>query len=65
MTGASATRSWLHAQHITWLTPQRMKVATVGLFAAATIASTTTLGGSTTPPSANHPAAAHVNAGAR
>jgi hypothetical protein len=65
MTGASATRSWLQAQHITWLTPQRMKVATVGLFAAATLASTTTLGGSTTPPSAHHTAAAHVNAGAR
>jgi hypothetical protein len=62
MTGASATRSWLQAQHITWLTPQRMKVATVGLFAAATLASTTTLGGSTTPPSAHHAVAVHAAA---
>src|SRR3954451_15656313 len=30
MTGASATRSWLQAQHLTWLTPQRMKVADRG-----------------------------------
>jgi hypothetical protein len=49
MTGASATRSWLQAQHITWLTPQRMKVATVALFTAAAIGSSATLGGSSAP----------------
>jgi hypothetical protein len=49
MTGASATRSWLQAQHITWLTPKRMRVATVVLFTAATIGSSATLGGSSTP----------------
>jgi hypothetical protein len=49
MTGASATRSWLQAQHITWLTPKRMRVATVALFTAATIGSSATLGGSAAP----------------
>jgi hypothetical protein len=46
MTGASATRSWLQAQHVTWLTPRRMRVVTVALFTAATIGSSATLGGS-------------------
>ena len=46
MGGASGARSWLQAQHATWLTPPRMKVATVGLFAAATIGSSVTVSGS-------------------
>jgi hypothetical protein len=59
MAGASATRSWLQAQHATWLTPKRMKVATVGIFTAAAIGSSVTLGGSSTPAhGAHHPAAA-------
>jgi hypothetical protein len=49
MTGASATRSWLQAQHLTWLTPQRMKVATIVMFSAAAIGSSATLGGSSAP----------------
>jgi hypothetical protein len=49
MTGASATRSWLQAQHITWLTAKRMRVATIALFSAAAIGSSATLGGSSTP----------------
>jgi hypothetical protein len=66
MTGASATRSWLQAQHVTWLTPKRMKVVTVGLFATATIASSATLGGSSTPAgSAHHTAPAQVTQSAR
>jgi hypothetical protein len=61
MTGASATRSWLQAQHITWLTPQRMKAVTVGLFVVATIGSSATLGGSSAPASTPHQSsAAHV-----
>jgi hypothetical protein len=50
MAGASGARVWLQARHETWLTPRRMKVATVGVFAAATIGSTVGLKG-TTPPS--------------
>jgi hypothetical protein len=57
MTGASATRGWLQAHHQTWLTPKRMKVATVVLFTAATIGSSATLGGSSTPV---HPATQHA-----
>ncbi len=66
MTGASATRSWLQAQHLTWLTPQRLKVATIGLFVAATIGSSAALGGSSAPrPATHHPAAPHVGRPAR
>jgi hypothetical protein len=54
MAGASGARSWLQARHETWLTPRRMKIATVSIFAAATIGSTVGLKGST--PS-SHPSA--------
>ena len=53
MTGAAGARSWLQAQHATWLTPRRMQVATVGLFTAATLGSSVVFSGSTPPP---HPA---------
>jgi hypothetical protein len=53
MTGAAGARSWLQAQHATWLTPGRVKVATVGLFAAATLGSSVVFSGSTP---ATHPA---------
>jgi len=66
MTGASATRSWLQAQHITWLTPKRMKTVTIGLFVAATIGSSATLGGSSAPTSTPHQSpAAHVTPSGR
>jgi hypothetical protein len=55
MAGASGTRAWLQARHETWLTPRRMKVATVSVFAAAAIGSSVGLKG-TTPPS--HPESA-------
>jgi hypothetical protein len=47
MAGASGARSWLQTRHTTWLTPRRMKVATVGLFTAAAIGSSVTVSGST------------------
>jgi hypothetical protein len=50
MAGASGARSWLQQQHTTWLTPQRMRVATVGLFTAAAIGSSVTISGSTPGP---------------
>jgi hypothetical protein len=53
MAGATGARSWLQARHETWMTPRRMKVATVSIFAAATIGSTVGLKGSTPP---SHPA---------
>ena len=58
MAGATGARSWLQARHDTWMTPRRMKVATVSIFAAATIGSTVGLQG-TTPPS--HPTATQPN----
>ena len=33
--GATGVRSWLQTRHMTWLTPRRMKAATVALFVAA------------------------------
>ena len=49
MAGASGARSWLQARHETWLTPQRMKVATASIFVAATVGSTVGLKGSSPP----------------
>ncbi len=57
--GASGTRSWLQAQHVTWLTPQRLRAATVALFVAAFGFSSVTLSGSTPPAHAQPVAAAH------
>jgi hypothetical protein len=61
MAGATGARSWLAAQHLTWLTPRRTRAATAGLFVAATLGSSLVLGGSSTPPAhatAGHPAGA-------
>lgn len=45
--GATGTRSWLQAQHASWLTPQRLHAATIALFVAAFGFSSVTLSGST------------------
>jgi hypothetical protein len=47
--GATGTRSWLQAQHQTWLTPKRLRAATIALFVAAFGFSSITLSGSTPP----------------
>ena len=49
MAGASGARSWLQAQHHSWLTERRMKAATAGIFVAATLVSTVALKGSSPP----------------
>jgi hypothetical protein len=49
MAGASGARSWLQAQHHSWLTERRMKAATAGIFVAATLGSTVALKGSSPP----------------
>jgi hypothetical protein len=46
MAGASGARSWLQAQHHSWLTDRRIKAATAGIFVAATLGSTVALKGS-------------------
>jgi hypothetical protein len=55
--GASGVRSWLQAHHATWLTPRRLRAATIALFVAAFGVSSITLSGST-PPAQGHPVAA-------
>jgi len=46
-TGASGARTWLQNSHATWLTPRRMRVATIGVMSAAFLVSTVGLSGST------------------
>jgi hypothetical protein len=62
MAGASGVRSWLQAHGFGFLTPQRLRRATIALFVVATGVSTIGLGGSTKPAHAASPAthAAHV-----
>jgi hypothetical protein len=55
--GASGARSWLQAQHMTWLTPQVLRAMTITLFVVAFGFSSITLTGST-PPAHSHSAAA-------
>jgi hypothetical protein len=55
--GASGARSWLQAQHRTWLTPRRLRAATVALFVAAFGISSVGLGGSSQPARATHASA--------
>ena len=54
MTGATGARTWLQAQHASWLTPKRMQIATVGIFAAATLGSSVALSGSSTGDTPTH-----------
>ena len=54
--GASGVRSWLQAHHATWLTPRRLRAATIALFVAAFGFSSITLSGSA-PPAQSHPGA--------
>jgi hypothetical protein len=55
--GASGARSWLQAQHMTWLTPKVLRAITIAMFVAAFAISSIGLSGST-------PGAHHANAAA-
>jgi len=59
-TGATGARTWLQNSHATWLTPRRMRVATIGVMSAAFAVSTVGLSGSTRAPHTpgNHATAA-------
>jgi hypothetical protein len=61
--GASGAGSWLQAQHLTWLTPKRMRAATVTMFIVAAGVSSVGLSGSSTP--LPKPAAQHASEQAR
>jgi hypothetical protein len=56
MAGASGFRAWLQTRGWAFVTPQRLRRATIGAFVAATLVSTIGLSGST------KPAQAHVHA---
>jgi hypothetical protein len=56
--GATGARTWLQNSHATWLTPRRMKVATIGVMGAALAVSTVGLSGSTPPQTSAHHATA-------
>jgi hypothetical protein len=49
MASASGVRSWLQTRGWTWVTPERLRRATIALFVAATLVSTVGLSGSTQP----------------
>jgi hypothetical protein len=49
-TGATGARTWLQNSHATWLTPRRMKAATIGVMSSAIAVSTVGLSGSTPSP---------------
>jgi hypothetical protein len=61
--GATGARTWLQAQHVTWLTPKRMRAATITMFIVAGGVSTIGLSGSTPPQP--KPAAVHASEQAR
>jgi hypothetical protein len=50
MAGASGARSWLQARHLTWLTPERLRAATIALFVIAFVVSSVALSGSSVTP---------------
>jgi hypothetical protein len=52
--GASGARAWLQAQHLTWLTPKRMRAVTIGLVVAAFGVSSVGISGSTPASAAHH-----------
>jgi hypothetical protein len=52
--GASGVRAWLQAQHLTWLTPKRMKAVTIALVVAAFGVSSVGISGSTPASAAHH-----------
>ena len=53
--GATGARTWLQTRGWTWLTPARLKRATIVVFIAAAIVSSVGLSGSTQP-TPSHPA---------
>ncbi len=52
--GASGARAWLQAQHLTWLTPRRMRAVTIALVVAAFCVSSVGISGSGAPPRPDH-----------
>lgn len=62
MAGASGLRAWLQTRGWSFVTPQRLRRATIAAFVVATLVSTVGLSGSTKPASAQaqHALPAHA-----
>jgi hypothetical protein len=59
---ASGTRAWLGAHRMAWLTPRRLRAATIALAVLALLVSSVRFSGSSQPvqhPHAHHAPAAH------
>jgi hypothetical protein len=54
MAAATGTRAWLGRRYLSWLTPARLRTATIALFSAALIASALLMSGSTAPVTSGH-----------
>jgi hypothetical protein len=52
--GATGLRTWLQTRGWSWLTPKRLKRATIAAFVAATIVSGVGISGSAHPTAAHH-----------
>ncbi|MEA2412214.1 MAG: hypothetical protein QOC77_2775 [Thermoleophilaceae bacterium] len=48
--GASGVRTWLQTRHLTWLTPRRLRAATIVLMVVAFVVPSVALTGSTKRP---------------
>jgi hypothetical protein len=59
--GATGLRAWLQTRGWTWLTPKRLKRATIAAFVAAAIVSSVGISGSAHPTSSQHAPPAAVN----
>jgi hypothetical protein len=60
MAGASGLRAWLQSRGWSFLTPQRLRRATIAAFVAATLVSTIGLSGSSKPTHHQHAASVGV-----
>lgn len=58
--GATGVRTWLQTRGWSWLTPKRLKRATIAAFVAATIVSSVGISGTAQPNPAQHVAPAAV-----
>jgi hypothetical protein len=59
--GVTGFRAWLQTRGWTWLTPTRLKRATIVAFVAATLVSSVGLSGSTNPTPAHHAASVDLS----
>ncbi|MEA2423284.1 MAG: hypothetical protein QOF55_2383 [Thermoleophilaceae bacterium] len=55
--GATGVRSWLQTRHMTWLTPRRLRAATIAIMVVAFAVSSVGLGGSDKPQQQQKPSA--------